>query len=105
MVVVVLDRIFDRDDVLVAVNVDPIQHRRKGCCLTRTRRPGHQDQTTWPRQEVQADLGQAELVHVVQFLWDHTHHRAIETLLSKHADTEAITRVMGEAEIGTTDLL
>ena len=39
-----LDRIFDRDDVILAVVVDMVDHRGKSGALARSGWPGHQDQ-------------------------------------------------------------
>ena len=51
VVVIELDRVFDRDDVVIDVVVDVVDHRRQRGRLARTGRTGHQDQPARPHDQ------------------------------------------------------
>ena len=82
MVVIKLDRVFDRDDVMVNALVDEVHHARERCTFSRSGRSRYQNQTTWPHTQ----LGE-NLRHTQNFWRKHLvgnlpqHHRDIATLL------------------------
>jgi hypothetical protein len=57
VLVVVLDRVFHRDDVAVEVRVDVVDHRRQRRGLARAGRPGDEEQATRPADQFLADGG------------------------------------------------
>ncbi len=63
VLVVELDRVFDRDDVVVDVVVDVVDHRGQRRGLARAGRPGDEQQPARPHDQALEDLRQAELLH------------------------------------------
>ena len=55
VVVVELDRVFDRDDVVVDVLVDVVDHAGQRGAFARAGRPGHQKQPAGPHDQLLAD--------------------------------------------------
>ena len=82
VVVVELDRILDRDDVVVDVLVDVVHQAGQRRALARTRRPGHQEQPAGPQHQLGHHVRQPQLLrrqHVVGNLPQH--HRDLAALL------------------------
>ena len=65
-----LDRVLDRDDVVGAVLVDEVDHRRERRRLAATRRPRHQDQALGQHAEFPRDVREPELLEGQQLLGD-----------------------------------
>src|SRR3569623_2370141 len=78
-----LDRVFDRQDVIVAINVDLVDHRRKRCRLTGAGRSRNEDQTAGLLAEVRDDRRQSQSIERLDLVRDRTKHRADRTLLVK----------------------
>jgi len=62
VLVVVLDRVFHRDDVPVEVLVDVVQHRRQRRRLARPGRPRHQEDPARPAADLLGHLRQSDLL-------------------------------------------
>ncbi len=55
VIVVVLDRVFQRDDVMINIVVDPVDHAGQTGGLAGTGRPGDQEQASRPLNEFPHD--------------------------------------------------
>ena len=70
-----LDRIFDRDDVIVPLQVRVIHHRRERGGFAGAGRPGHQDEALLQHREFLQDRRQAQIVDRQNLRWDQTEDR------------------------------
>ena len=57
-----LDRVFDRQDVVVTIDIDLVDHRRERRRFTRTGRTGHEYQAARLLAQIRNDRRQAESV-------------------------------------------
>ena len=98
VVVEVLDRVFQRDDVLVVVVVDEVDHAGQAGGLARTGRPGDQQQTARPDDEPANDLGDAHLLEGHELAGNTPqHHADVAALLEDgHAEADAVDELDGE---------
>ena len=98
--VVKLDRIFDRDDVVVVVGVDVVDQAGERGRFAGARRARHEKQPARPADHLLADFGHAELLgreHLVGDLpQDHRHAAA----LLEHAHAKPGHVAKREAEVG-----
>ena len=72
MIVVVLDRVLDRDQVPVEVRVDVIDHRRQRGGLARSGGSGDDEEPPWPPDQFLADGRQADLFEGQELVGDQT---------------------------------
>ena len=106
VLVVVLDRVFDGDDVPVEVDVDVVDHRRERGGLARAGGAGDQKQPTRAADEVLHDRWQADDLDVQQLAGDPPQHHGDAAFLLKdrHAEAGGLFRVVlraeAEAEVG-----
>ena len=103
--VVELDRVLDRDDVVVEVLVDVIDHRRQGGGLAGAGRPGDQNQPARPRAQVGQHRRRAQLLEVQQLGGNLPQHHGHVAALLEDRDAEAGRVAKGEAEVGAADFL
>jgi hypothetical protein len=105
VLVVVLDRVFDRDDVPLEVHVDVVDHRRQRGRLAGPRRSGHEQQAPRTVAEVARDLREPDLVEAQQPVRDEAERHARPALLVE--DAHAKPRLVAEpvGEVGAALLL
>ena len=84
----VFDRVFEGDDVLVALRVYLIYQCRQRCRLAAADRAGHENQTILITRENFQMLGQAELVHRAHFGVDDAEDKIDTEPLPHHARAE-----------------
>lgn len=99
--VVILDRVFDRDDVAVEVTVDVVQHCRQRRRLARARRPGDEEQPARTAAQRLHNRWQADLVEAQNLRRDQSQHHRDVALLAKNRDAEAALVAEREAEVGS----
>ena len=97
--VVKLDRILDRDDVVVVVFVDEVDQRGERGALAGAGGPGDEKQATGPRDHLLADLGHAELLGREQLVGDLPQHHRHGAALLEHAHAKSGQILEGEAEV------
>ena len=105
MLVVILDRVFDRDDVAVEVVVDPVDHARQAGRLPRAGRPGDEDQTSGTLDQLLHDRRQADLLEGQELVRDTPEDEAdvAPLLVDRHPEPRGLAE--GEAEVAAADLL
>ena len=99
VVVIELDRVFDRDDVVIDVLVDVVDQAGQRRAFARAGRPGDQEQAAGPQHQLQHTSGRpscSRREHVVGNLPQH--HRHVAALLEDR-DAEAGQLAEGEAEV------
>ncbi|MNV58603.1 hypothetical protein D3C71_1509890 [compost metagenome] len=89
MLVQVLDRILDGEDVSGRGAVAVVDHRRQRGGLARTGRAHHQHQPTRGHDDVLQHLRQVQLLDARDMALDRTDHHAHLTALLEHVDAEA----------------
>ena len=105
VVVVILDRVFHRDDVPVEVHVDVVDHRGQRGGFARAGGPGDQEQAAGAADQVAADLGQPDLLEGQEFVGDLAAAHGDIAALAEDRDAEAGGVAVGEAEVGAPLLL
>jgi hypothetical protein len=105
VVVLELNRVFDRDDVVVVVIVEIVNHRGQRGRFARPRGSGDDNQAARPRDEALKYRGYAEIVHRPQLDRNLPQHHGDVTALAenRHAETGRVAK--GEAEVGAARLL
>src|SRR5262245_50803823 len=78
-----LDRILDRDNVIVPVQIGVIHHRRERGRFAGAGRTSHKDQSLLEKRKLFQNGGQAEVVDGQYFRWDQAKHRRNAILLLK----------------------
>ena len=87
-----LDRVLDREDVLLAAAVDLVDHRRERGRLARAGRPGHEHEAARLLDELVDDRRQAELLDRLDLGRDQTECGADRGALHVGVDPEAAVR-------------
>ena len=100
VVVVVLDRVLDRDDVDVVVRVDVVQHRGQGGRLAAARRARDQHQAARPVAQIADGLRQPDLVEGEQPVGDQPGDERRVPALPEDRAAEAGALAVGLAEVG-----
>ena len=103
--VVELDGVLDRDNVMVEVLVDIVDHRRQGRGLARSRRPGHQHQSARPRAEFGQHGRRPQLVEGQELGRNQPQHHPNATLLFEDRHAEPAYVAEGETEVAAAHLL
>ena len=75
VLVVILDRVFHRDDVPVEVLVDVVDHRRQRGRLARTGRPGDQEHAARAAADLLGHRRQADLLEGQQLVGNSSQHQ------------------------------
>jgi hypothetical protein len=99
VVVVVLDRILDGDDVPVEVHVDVVDHRRQGGGLARAGRPGDDEQPAGPANEFTADRRQPDLLEGQQLVGNEPQGDRDIAALAEDGHAEAGLGPVGKSEV------
>ena len=94
------DRIFDRQDVLIAIVVDEVDHRSHRRALARSGRAGDEHETTRRHRHVFEDLAHAEVFHRQHLRRNRSEHRTraavlIERIHAKARDARHLEREVG----------
>ena len=100
-----LDRVFDGDDGLALIGVDPIENRRHGCRLTRTRWPGHDHEPRFGRGNPLHRLGQAELTERLGTGHDPAQNEGDRATLPKSGSPKPAEIVTPVGEVGRSSRL
>jgi hypothetical protein len=99
VVVVVLDRVFHRDDVLVEVLVDVVDHARQRGGFPRAGGAGDQENSAGAAADLAGHFGQADLLEGKQRVGNSPQHHGGESLLLEDGDAEASLGAVGKAEV------
>ena len=83
-----LDRVLDGHDVPGPLTVHDVDHRGERRRLPRARGAGDDDEAPLEASEVHDDVGDPEVVHVLDLERDHAEHGADGVALLEHVDTE-----------------
>ena len=83
-----LDRVFQRDDVLLLRRVDQIDHGGQRGRLARAGRPRHQDQAVLPERQRLHHLGETELLEGADLSRDDPEDGALAVPLVEDVDAE-----------------
>src|SRR5205085_10944522 len=97
--VVILDGIFHRDDVLVEVLVDVVDHRRERGGLAGAGRAGDQEDSTGAAADLAGHFWQADLFEGQNFVWNLTKHHRAATLLLEDGDAETSLGSIGKTKV------
>ena len=97
-----LDRVLDRDDVLLHRPVHVVDHRRERGRLARAGRAGEQDDAALLLRQPADDGRQVELVDRLDVDRDGAHHERDEALLAEGVDAEAAEAL---ERVGEVDLV
>ena len=101
----VLDRVLDRDDVLVALAVDLVDHRRERRRLARAGRPGHQHQAARLVAELRDHRRQAQVLEAADLVGDRAVGGGHRAALHEDVGAEAGQALDAEAEVELQVLL
>lgn len=85
---IVLDRVFDGDDVRLSVLVDPVYHGRERGRLSRSGRTGYKNQAAGAGQQGLNGGGKTDLVHREKATGDEPKNEAVVFLGFQDADAE-----------------
>ena len=99
MIMQKLDRVLDRQNMIVTLDIDLIDHRCKRRRFTRTGWPGHEDEAAWFLAHVGNHGGQAESVERLDLIRNGTKHRSDRTFLVKKIGTKTRHTLEAEREI------
>ena len=102
---VVLDGVFQRDDVVVHVLVDVGDHAGQSRRLTTSGRPGHQHQAAWPSNHLGDDCRRPQLLERQELVGNPPQHHGDGALLLEDGDTKACLASESKPEVGATHLL
>ncbi len=96
-----LDRVLDREDVVLALGVDHVEHRRQGRRLARAGRAGDQDEAARPLGQIPQNLRHAERVQARHLVRDQAKGGADRAALHEAVDAEAsdVGNRVGEVEL------
>jgi hypothetical protein len=97
--------ILDREDVLVAIVVDEVDHRRQGRRLAGARGPGHQHQAARHHADIAEHLPHAEVLHGQDLRGNGTEDAAGAAVLVEGVDPEARDARYLEGEVRLQELL
>jgi hypothetical protein len=99
VVVVVLDRVLDREDVAVQRGVDGVEHRGQRRRLARAGRPGDENEAARPLAERSHGLRQADLVERHEPVGNQARHQGGVAALAEDRHPEARPQAVREAEV------
>ena len=99
VVVHVLDRIFDGDDVAAGLFVAVVQHRGERGRLTRTRAADDDDQAALGHDDIFQNRRQLHFFERRDLRVDRTHHAADQALLHERADAETADADRRDGEV------
>jgi hypothetical protein len=105
MLVHELDRIFNGEDVIVALLVDLVDHGRQRRGLTGSRRTGDQHETARPLGERGQHLRQVQILEAADLFRNQSVHRADRPALIEHVHAEASQPLDAEGEVELEGLL
>ena len=105
VLVVILDRVFQRDDVPVVVLVDEVDHAGQAGRLAGAGRPGDQQQAARPGDEPPDGLGHADLLEGQELARNAPQHHADVAALLEDGDAEAVAVGELDGEVGAALLL
>ena len=105
MVVIKLDRVFDRDDMVFLLDVDDVDHGRERRRFSGTGRSRDQDEATRTEEHVFYRVGEADLGHRQQVVRDGTHDDTDITSGLEDGDTETAAITESETKVNGTILL
>ena len=94
-----LDGVFDGDDVLVALAVDLVDHRRQRSGFAGTGRTGHQDQPARFLAKLGDHRRQSQLRERFDFEWDHAEDSRSGATLVKKIAAEARQAFQSERKV------
>lgn len=105
MFVVIFDRVFDRDDVMIEFAVDVVDHRGERGGFARSCRTGHKEQTAGASAETLDDGRQTDVVKAQKFVGDlPQHYRDVALGLENgHAKTGGVAE--GKPKVGSAFFL
>ena len=89
----ILDWVFDRNDVLHALDIDEIDKRRKRRRLPLPHRAHYQKETLCFAREHQEALGQIEFLHSANLFWNEAHCNPDCAALEERVATETVAVV------------
>jgi len=99
--VIVLDGIFDGDDVGLALFVDPVYHRGEGGGLSRAGGAGDENEATRAGEQVFDHGRKTDVIHLQKAAGDETEDHPIVSFGAKDTDAEAGLGAVGDGEVGT----
>ncbi len=105
VLVVILDRVFHRNDVPIVVLIDEIHHARQAGRLARAGRAGDQQQAARAGDEALDGVGHADLFKGQELIRNASQHHADGALLLKDGDAKADAIRKLNREIGSAFLL
>src|SRR5687767_7843183 len=94
-----LDRVLDRQDVVMAVDIDLIDHRGQRRRLSGSRGPGHEYQASRLFTHVRHNGRQPKCVERFDLIRDRTKYRSNRTLLIEQIGTKARHTLKAERKI------
>ena len=105
MLVIKLDRILNRDDVVIVIHIQIVDQARQCRAFARSGRTRHEHQTTRAQHHLDDRLGEPKLLGTELIVGNLTqHHRDKPALLeNRHPETSQCTE--GKPKVRRTDLL
>ena len=100
-----LDRVLDGEDVIVALAVDLVDHRRQRRRLARSGRAGHQHQAARPLGQLRQHRRQAQILEASDLLGNQPVDGADGAALVEHVAAEARQPLDAEREVELERLL
>jgi len=105
VIMVKLDRVFDRDDMMVHRFVDVVHQAGQRGAFSRPGRPGHQEQTARSQDHLGDHVRQAQFFRRQVVVGDLPQNHRDLTALLEHRDAETSHFPEGESEVGAAGLL
>ena len=100
VLVVILDRVFQRDDVPIVVLVDEVDHAGQAGRLAGAGRAGDQQQAARPGDQPVDGLGHADLLEGQELARNAPQHHADVAVLLEDGDAEAVAVGELDGEVG-----
>ena len=105
MLVIELDRVLNRDDMVVMIDVEVIDQAREGGAFSRPSWTSDENQAARPQHHLDHRLGQSQLFRGEFVVGDlPQNHRDVSALL-KNRNAESSQCTEGKPEVGATDFL
>jgi len=105
VLVIILNRVFQRDDMMIHVVVHPVDHRCQTGRLAGTRRPRHQEQSARPLDQVPHHRGQTQLLKCQELVRNSSQHHPNHAALLEHRHAKPRFITEGKAKVRTAPLL
>src|SRR5262245_51850415 len=105
MLVIVFDRIFERDDMAVVVMIEEVDHARQAGGLAGASRAGDQEQATRANDQAFDRLGHADLLEREELARNTPHDDAEGATLAEDGDAETDAARVLDREVGAADFL